>query len=69
MAIAEITEYAHLSDTDIEALAAELCAIRQTRRGPRGAKDKTYSQRTRPRCPAGHRRQPRRTGWALGWPG
>jgi NADPH-dependent stearoyl-CoA 9-desaturase len=46
MAIAEITEYAHLSDTDIDALAAELCAIRQTRRGPRGAKDKTYIQRT-----------------------
>jgi len=38
MAIAEVAEYAHLSDADIEALAAELEAIRLDIEDSRGAK-------------------------------
>ena len=45
MAIAEVAEYAHLSDADIEALAAELEAIRLEVEESRGAKDRAYIQR------------------------
>jgi fatty acid desaturase len=46
MAIAEVAEYAHLSEADIEALAAELEAIRRDIEDSRGAKDRTYIRRT-----------------------
>ena len=46
MAIAEVAEYAHLSDADIEALAAELDAIRADIEDSRGAKDRAYIRRT-----------------------
>jgi NADPH-dependent stearoyl-CoA 9-desaturase len=45
MAIAEIPEYAHLSDADIEALAAELDVIRRDIEDSRGAKDRQHIRR------------------------
>jgi fatty acid desaturase len=42
MAIADVAEYAHLSDGDIEALAAELEAIRLDIEESRGRKDRAY---------------------------
>jgi NADPH-dependent stearoyl-CoA 9-desaturase len=45
MAIAEVAEYAHLSAADIEALAAELEAIRRDIEDSRGAKDRAYIRR------------------------
>jgi fatty acid desaturase len=46
MAITDVTEYAHLSDADVEALAVELDAIRLDIEDSLGAKDRTYIQRT-----------------------
>jgi fatty acid desaturase len=46
MAIADVAEYAHLSEADIEALAAELEAIRRDIEDSRGAKDRAYIRRT-----------------------
>jgi NADPH-dependent stearoyl-CoA 9-desaturase len=43
MAIAEVAEYAHLSDADIEALAGEFEAIRLDIEDSRGAKDRATS--------------------------
>ena len=45
MAITDVPEYAHLSDADIEALAAELETIRTDIEDSRGAKDRVYIQR------------------------
>jgi NADPH-dependent stearoyl-CoA 9-desaturase len=45
MAITEVPEYAHLSDADVEALAAELEAIRCEIEDSRGAKDRVYIRR------------------------
>ncbi|MDT5219072.1 MAG: NADPH-dependent stearoyl-CoA 9-desaturase [Mycobacterium sp.] len=45
MAITDVPEYAHLSGADIEALAAELEAIRRDIEVSRGAKDRTYIKR------------------------
>src|SRR6478735_2538825 len=45
MAITDVPEYAHLSGADIEALAAELEAIRCDIEASRGAKDRTYIKR------------------------
>src|SRR5258707_15824333 len=45
MAITDIAAYAHLSPTDIEALGAELDAIRRDVEESRGAKDATYIRR------------------------
>jgi NADPH-dependent stearoyl-CoA 9-desaturase len=45
MAITEVPEYAHLSDADIEALAADLEAIRSDIEVSRGAKDRAYIMR------------------------
>src|ERR1700742_198440 len=45
MAITEIPEYAHLSDADVVALAAELDAIRGDIEESRGAEDREYIQR------------------------
>ena len=42
MAITEVPEYAHLSDADVEALAAELDEIRCDIEVSRGAKDRAY---------------------------
>jgi hypothetical protein len=42
MAIAEVAEYAHLSGVDIEALAAELEAIRVDIEDSRGARPTDY---------------------------
>jgi fatty acid desaturase len=42
MAITEVPEYAHLSDTDVEELAAGLEAIRCDIESARGAKDRAY---------------------------
>jgi NADPH-dependent stearoyl-CoA 9-desaturase len=46
MAITEIPEYAHLSDADVVALAAELDAIRRDVEDSRGAKDHQYIRRS-----------------------
>src|SRR5271170_8299877 len=46
MAITDVTEYAHLSDADVEALAVELDAIRLDIEDSLGAKDRMYIQRT-----------------------
>lgn len=46
MAIADVTEFAHLTDTDLEAFAAELEAIRRDVEDSRGARDRTYIRRT-----------------------
>lgn len=42
MAIADVAEYAHLDDTDIELLGAELDAIRRDVEASRGQKDRAY---------------------------
>ncbi len=73
MAITDITEYAHLSDADVEALAVELDAIRLDIEDSRGARDRMYIQRTialqrcldlAARVVIGASRT--RTGWAFG---
>src|SRR5262245_6120709 len=46
MAIADIAVYAHLSQADIEALGAELDAIRRDIEGSLGEKDAAYVRRT-----------------------
>jgi NADPH-dependent stearoyl-CoA 9-desaturase len=46
MAIADVAEYAHLSDTDLEALGVALEAIRRDIEDSRGEKDRAYIQRT-----------------------
>lgn len=46
MAITDIPEYAHLSEADVEALAAELEAIRRDIEDSRGERDRTYIRRT-----------------------
>jgi NADPH-dependent stearoyl-CoA 9-desaturase len=45
MAIADVAEYAHLSEADIEALAAELEAIRRDIEDARGQCDSAYIRR------------------------
>jgi NADPH-dependent stearoyl-CoA 9-desaturase len=45
MAITEVPEYAHLSDADVEALAAALDAIRCDIEDSRGTKDREYIRR------------------------
>jgi NADPH-dependent stearoyl-CoA 9-desaturase len=45
MAITEVPEYAHLSDTDVEELAAALEAIRCDIESARGARDRSYIKR------------------------
>jgi NADPH-dependent stearoyl-CoA 9-desaturase len=45
MAIADVSQYAHLSDADIEALAAELDTIRRDIEESRGAKDREHIRR------------------------
>ena len=73
MAITDVTEYAHLNSVEVEALAAELDAIRRDIEDSRGANDRTYIQRAiaAQRCLdlaarlvlAGSRT---RAGWVLG---
>ncbi len=73
MAITEVPEYAHLSDADLAALAADLDDIRRDIEASRGAKDRAYIMRaiTFQRCVdvvarliiAGTKG---RTGWAIG---
>lgn len=46
MAITDIDEYAHLTDADVEALGAELDAIRRDIEESRGAADAKYIRRT-----------------------
>ena len=46
MAITDVAQYAHLSETDIEALGAELDTIRRDIEESRGARDATYIRRT-----------------------
>jgi NADPH-dependent stearoyl-CoA 9-desaturase len=46
MAITDVTAYAHLSDSELEALGAELDAIRRDIEGSRGEKDSAYIRRT-----------------------
>jgi NADPH-dependent stearoyl-CoA 9-desaturase len=46
MAITDISEYAHLSAADVEALAVELDAIRRDIEDARGANDRAYIQRS-----------------------
>jgi NADPH-dependent stearoyl-CoA 9-desaturase len=45
MAITEVPEYAHLSDTDVEELAVALEAIRRDIESSRGASDRAYIKR------------------------
>ena len=45
MAIADVSECAHLSEADIEALAAELEAIRRDIEDSRGQRDSAYIRR------------------------
>jgi len=45
MAIAEVSQYAHLSDADIEALATELDTIRRDIEDSRGEKDREHIRR------------------------
>ncbi len=45
MAITEVPEYAHLSETDLEELAAALESIRRDIESSRGAKDRAYIKR------------------------
>ena len=45
MAITEVPEYAHLSDADLEGLAAALEAIRRDIEASRGTKDRAYIMR------------------------
>ena len=49
MAITDVPEFAHLTDSDIEALAIELGAIRQDIEDSRGERDARYEQGTRVR--------------------
>ena len=74
MAITEIPEYAHLSDADIEALAAELDEIRCDIEDSLGTKDREYIRRAvafqrcfeiAARLIAGTKT---RSGWMLGTP-
>ena len=46
MAITDVKEYAHLTDADIEALGAELDAIRRDIESSRGARDARYIRNT-----------------------
>ena len=46
MAITDVDVFAHLTDADIEALAAELDAIRQDVEDSRGERDSRYIRRT-----------------------
>jgi NADPH-dependent stearoyl-CoA 9-desaturase len=46
LAITDVDEFAHLTDTDIENLAVELDAIRQDIEDSRGARDARYIRRT-----------------------
>ncbi|WP_298444983.1 fatty acid desaturase [Gordonia sp. (in: high G+C Gram-positive bacteria)] len=46
MAISDINEYAHLSDTDVEALGAELDALRRRVEAELGERDVRYLRRT-----------------------
>ncbi len=46
MAIADVPEYAHLSDADVRALGAALDAIRCEIEDSRGTKDRAYIRRT-----------------------
>ena len=46
MAITDVPEFAHLTDSDIEGLARELDAIRQDIEDSRGARDARYIRRT-----------------------
>src|ERR1700737_3714196 len=46
MAIADVAEYAHLSDADIAALAADLQAIRRDIEDSRSQRDRAYIRRT-----------------------
>jgi NADPH-dependent stearoyl-CoA 9-desaturase len=46
VAITNVAQYAHLSNTDMEALGAELDTIRRDIEGSRGARDATYIRRT-----------------------
>ncbi|HEX5253186.1 MAG TPA: fatty acid desaturase [Mycobacterium sp.] len=73
MAIADVAEYAHLSSADVEALTAELDAIRLDVEESRGTNDRAYIQRTivfqrcldlAARVAIGAIRT--RTGWILG---
>src|ERR1700728_2752540 len=73
MAITDVSEYAHLGSADVEALAAELDAIRRDIENSLGANDRTYIQRTiavqrcldlAARAVIGASRTP--TGWAVG---
>ena len=45
MAITDVPEYAHLSDEDLESLAAALETIRYDVESSRGAKDREYIRR------------------------
>src|SRR5277367_4921564 len=45
MAITDVTEFVHLTDSDIEALAVELDAIRQDIEDSRGERDARYIRR------------------------
>ncbi len=46
MAVTDVPEFAHLTEADIEALGAELDAIRQDIEDSRGADDARYIRRT-----------------------
>ncbi len=46
MAISDVAQYAHLTDTDVKALGAELDTIRRDIEESRGARDATYIRRT-----------------------
>ncbi|EPQ79408.1 fatty acid desaturase family protein [Mycobacterium marinum] len=46
MAITQVAEFAHLSDADLEALGADLAAIRRDIEDERGEKDRAYILRT-----------------------
>ena len=46
MAITDINEYAHLTDADVEALGAELDALRREIEADRGMRDVRYRRRT-----------------------
>lgn len=59
MAITDVDVFAHLTDADIENLAAELDAIRRDVEESRGERDARYIRRTiaaqrRSRCPVGY---------------
>ena len=45
MAITDVSQYAHLSDADLTALAAELDEIRSDVEASRGARDRAYIMR------------------------